>query len=345
MLNNPNGQNPIDPMSQAPEASLSDQGMATDILDLDTGAQSNASTAEMPPMTATTTVAPAAEPAMPMASAEMGPSMPSASTAMPNTTPAEDIFDGIPSLAAEENMGAAPQFPNANEGVARPAKKGSIFGIFLAVIIIIALLGGALAAYNFWKNSADSANEMEGEVSLESEMGSENGTYDFESEDEMMDTLPLVVDNEEVIEEEEPIDVLLPAMDDEIILPPLSGDVLDYEEMNEEAMDTLEEISDLAGIDFDMEEVEGPAESLLDESPVVAADEDLDMDGLSNSEEESLGTNPYKIDSDNDGLSDREEVMVYNTDPMNPDSDADTYLDGQEVESGYNPLGEGKLGE
>ncbi len=48
------------------------------------------------------------------------------------------------------------------------------------------------------------------------------------------------------------------------------------------------------------------------------------------------------IDSDQDGLSDKDEVL-YNTDPADSDSDDDTYLDGQEVANGYNPLGSGLL--
>jgi hypothetical protein len=47
-------------------------------------------------------------------------------------------------------------------------------------------------------------------------------------------------------------------------------------------------------------------------------------------------------DTDNDGLSNSEEKK-YGTDPKNPDTDGDSYLDGQEVEAGYNPNGEGKL--
>ncbi|MCK4554808.1 hypothetical protein KAU19_07710, partial [Candidatus Parcubacteria bacterium] len=47
-------------------------------------------------------------------------------------------------------------------------------------------------------------------------------------------------------------------------------------------------------------------------------------------------------DSDNDGLTDAEEV-IYGTDPNNPDTDGDSYLDGEEVRGGYNPNGEGKL--
>ncbi len=71
--------------------------------------------------------------------------------------------------------------------------------------------------------------------------------------------------------------------------------------------------------------------------------QDTDQDGLSDQEERALGTNVYNIDSDNDGLFDREEVKTYKTDPLNPDTDGDGYKDGEEVKNGYNPLGKGKL--
>lgn len=42
-------------------------------------------------------------------------------------------------------------------------------------------------------------------------------------------------------------------------------------------------------------------------------------------------------DSDQDGLSNDEEAL-YKTDPLNKDTDGDGYMDGVEVESGYDPL-------
>lgn len=42
-------------------------------------------------------------------------------------------------------------------------------------------------------------------------------------------------------------------------------------------------------------------------------------------------------DSDNDGLKDWQEIQIYHTDPCNPDTDGDGYLDGEEVASGYDP--------
>lgn len=49
-----------------------------------------------------------------------------------------------------------------------------------------------------------------------------------------------------------------------------------------------------------------------------------------------------ELDSDYDGLSDREEAKFF-TDPMNPDTDGDGYPDGLEVQNGYSPhAGDGK---
>jgi hypothetical protein len=45
-------------------------------------------------------------------------------------------------------------------------------------------------------------------------------------------------------------------------------------------------------------------------------------------------------DSDNDGLKDWEEKL-YGTDTLNPDTDADGYLDGEEINSGHNPMVKG----
>ena len=70
---------------------------------------------------------------------------------------------------------------------------------------------------------------------------------------------------------------------------------------------------------------------------------DSDRDGLSDDEEEALGMNINSVDSDDDGLFDREELRVYKTDPTNPDTDGDGFLDGAEVKDGYNPNGPGKL--
>lgn len=63
-------------------------------------------------------------------------------------------------------------------------------------------------------------------------------------------------------------------------------------------------------------------------------DIDSDGDGLSDREEASLMTDPYNPDTDGDGLSDGDEVRAaygQASDPLNPDSDLDGLKDGSEV--------------
>jgi hypothetical protein len=73
----------------------------------------------------------------------------------------------------------------------------------------------------------------------------------------------------------------------------------------------------------------------------AAENSDADLDGLSWSEEKELGTDPSRIDSDNDGLYDGEEVREYGTDPLNQDTDGDGYSDGEEVDAGFSPTSAG----
>ncbi len=60
-------------------------------------------------------------------------------------------------------------------------------------------------------------------------------------------------------------------------------------------------------------------------------DIDSDGDGLFDKDEVALGTDPYNPDTDGDGLTDGDEVFKYKTDPLNPDSDFDGLTDGAEV--------------
>lgn len=64
---------------------------------------------------------------------------------------------------------------------------------------------------------------------------------------------------------------------------------------------------------------------------VSGGDIDSDGDGLLDSEEANIGTDPFNPDTDGDGLSDGEEHRNYKTDPLNPDSDWDGLKDGAEV--------------
>lgn len=60
-------------------------------------------------------------------------------------------------------------------------------------------------------------------------------------------------------------------------------------------------------------------------------EEDYDKDGLTNIEEGDLNTFMDSTDTDSEGLSDYEEVKVYNLDPINPDTDNDGVSDYEEV--------------
>lgn len=71
--------------------------------------------------------------------------------------------------------------------------------------------------------------------------------------------------------------------------------------------------------------------SFLDPNNPDDADLDEDADGLSNLEEFQRKTIPNDGDSDDDGLSDGEEVITHNTDPLDADSDDDGLSDNEEI--------------
>lgn len=92
-----------------------------------------------------------------------------------------------------------------------------------------------------------------------------------------------------------------------------------------------------------IEETVAPQQEQDEDGAGPTAVIDSDGDGLTNDEERAAGTSVAKPDTDGDGLGDREEVKVYDTDPKNVDTDGDGYSDGDEVKNGYNPNGEGRL--
>ncbi len=80
------------------------------------------------------------------------------------------------------------------------------------------------------------------------------------------------------------------------------------------------------------------------ELTIVDNDSDSDNDGLSDYDElygvYGYSSNPNKKDSDNDGLSDYDEVMAthgYQTDPLNSDTDGDGVSDWVEIRYGSDP--------
>lgn len=78
--------------------------------------------------------------------------------------------------------------------------------------------------------------------------------------------------------------------------------------------------------------------SIVDPKP-----DDKDRDGLTDTQEQDLGTNERARDSDNDFISDGDEVLIYKTNPLEQDSDGDGFSDFTEIRNGYNPNGDGLL--
>jgi hypothetical protein len=67
--------------------------------------------------------------------------------------------------------------------------------------------------------------------------------------------------------------------------------------------------------------------------------QDTDQDGLTDDEEINVyKTDPSKADTDGDGLTDREEVKVYKTNPLKADTDGDGLSDGLEIKNHHDPL-------
>lgn len=68
------------------------------------------------------------------------------------------------------------------------------------------------------------------------------------------------------------------------------------------------------------------------------SDTDSDNDGVPDFQEALAGTDPNNPDTDGDGLTDGEELKLYQSDPLREDSDGDGLKDGEEVHTyGSNP--------
>ncbi|MBX7050476.1 MAG: tandem-95 repeat protein [Flavobacteriales bacterium] len=107
-----------------------------------------------------------------------------------------------------------------------------------------------------------------------------------------------------------------------------------------------------------------------DPDPFALTTNDCDADGLNNDDENTIGTDPLDPDTDDDAIQDGDEVLtgtdpldscdpdpnalstndcdfdglsaadedLFGTDPSNPDTDGDSFIDGTEVNLGFDPL-------
>jgi hypothetical protein len=64
---------------------------------------------------------------------------------------------------------------------------------------------------------------------------------------------------------------------------------------------------------------------------IPASAADVDNDGLSQEKEQQIGTNTEVKDTDGDGISDTDEIVLFNTNPTTVDSDADGINDYKEI--------------
>lgn len=68
--------------------------------------------------------------------------------------------------------------------------------------------------------------------------------------------------------------------------------------------------------------------------PVAATTGDSDGDNYPDADELAIGLDPYNPDTDNDGIADGDEILIYGTDPYFWDTDGDGRADGDELFGG-----------
>src|SRR5262249_33530563 len=95
-------------------------------------------------------------------------------------------------------------------------------------------------------------------------------------------------------------------------------------------------ISIALSIDSDGDGIPDDAELRLGLDPHDPTDAllDADHDGLTNLQEFQAGTDIHKADSDGDGLTDAQEILLYHTNPLLVSTDGSGIPDGIEVQTG-----------
>ena len=80
-----------------------------------------------------------------------------------------------------------------------------------------------------------------------------------------------------------------------------------------------------------------PNSNDTDGNGILDCDEDFDNDGLTNHNEYIYDTSPWVDDTDDDNLTDGEEINTYGTNPLEPDTDFDGLEDSDEIYLGTDP--------
>ncbi len=101
-----------------------------------------------------------------------------------------------------------------------------------------------------------------------------------------------------------------------------------------EAINGTDPLTDDADDDDDLDGMSNYFEYLNKTNPISA---DPDNDLLTDTEELILGTDPFVNDTDADGLLDGEEIKTYGTNVTHPDTDHDFLSDGDEILYGTDP--------
>lgn len=81
-----------------------------------------------------------------------------------------------------------------------------------------------------------------------------------------------------------------------------------------------------------------PLLSDTDGNEIEDGNEDFDNDKLSNYQESLSETNPFEVDTDDDCLSDYDELYKYTTNPLEYDTDSDGLGDGEDVKLNFSPI-------
>lgn len=118
----------------------------------------------------------------------------------------------------------------------------------------------------------------------------------------------------------------------------IDGDGLSNEcEDSVAGLSAVEADSDGDGLDDGVEDAN--QNCVVDEDETDPTRIDSDGDGMTDAAEPERGTDPRNPDSDSDGIGDGDEVGRSRTDPLEPDSDGDGCIDGVEDQNGDGRIG------